>query len=65
MICPDCNKEIGRFAAVGDEGGSMAYATCPRTGRKVVLATAPEPQKTAGRKAWKRPKSKRPEPISV
>ena len=65
MICPDCGKKIGRFAAVSDAGTPFASATCPQTGRKVLLENAPEPKKTSGRKHWKRPKSKRLEPLSV
>lgn len=61
MICPDCGKEIGRFAAATDDGkADLATITCPRTGRKVLPERGPEP-KTVGnskaRKAWKRKKN--------
>lgn len=61
MICPDCGKQIGRFAAATDDGkAELATITCPRTGRKVLPERAPE-QVSVGnskaRKAWKRKKN--------
>jgi hypothetical protein len=61
MMCPGCNKAIGRFEVDADTGEHLGTVLCRVTGLKYVLQQdIPKRLAAAGLKQNKRRKSRRP-----